>query len=293
MQWLSIIFLCLCAPVLAHEAGNLPFANTYGLYDTPSLGTPGNWDTTGKFSIPSSVINGTTGVFVTIGQSRISNQSSSPATQYVPTNSVKCLNLNPYDGQIYKLIDPVLGASVVASNSLFSIGWHGQLCDKLINAGKYTQVLLLPIAQSGSSVTDWISSGFANIRLTVAASWLTSLGLTLNGWLWQQGTTDCISGMSQNTYQTNLRSVISYERALSGRSSDKWMIAQDSVKDGAGTTCSAIRAGQASVAGDSNNILGPDIDSLPTTDYDAGPHFNNTGNDAAAGLWSTKIQANF
>jgi hypothetical protein len=56
-------------------------------------------------------IGADTGIFVTIGQSRIANNSSSPATQYVCTNEGECINLNPYDGFFYIADDPVLGAS--------------------------------------------------------------------------------------------------------------------------------------------------------------------------------------
>jgi hypothetical protein len=293
-----VVWVCSGLALLAHEGGPQQYINRFGLYDlnpggpTGITGAPGNADATVK-QIIYTVPQAGDGVFVTIGQSRISNQSMSTATQYTPTNGVKCLNLNPYDGNVYQLIDPVFGATSYWGNPTGQIGYHGQLCDSLINAGKYTRVFFIPTAQDGASVADFLNGGIAFNRVTVPAQWLTYLGWTPTAWLWQQGNADCIAGMSQATYTADLRSVISYERGLSGRSSDKWMIALDSIMNASGGTCSGITAAQTAVGGDSNNFVGPNANGLPTTDYDATLHFNNTGNTAMSGLWSTKIQANF
>lgn len=288
----ALLAFLIVLPLAAREAGKPDYLNLFGLIDTPSLGTGGNWDAATKQEIYPAIGAGT-GIFVTLGQSRISDISASGSTRYTPTNGSNCINLNPYDGHFYKLTNPALGASWNPALPQQQIDWMGRLCDKLITAGKYTQVVFIPIAQSGSSVVDWMTGGFANIRLTVAASWLTAKGITPTAWLWQQGTTDCINAMTQATYQTDLRAVIAYERGLTGRSADKWMIAEDSVKDGTGAVCTAIEAAQAAVAADANNFVGPNADGLPTSDYDSGPHFNDTGNDAIAGLWSAKVQAAF
>lgn len=268
--------------------GNPLTANPFGYPDT--TGTPSNKDTVGKRRVFPTIGAGT-GIFVTIGQSRIANISSSPAAPYTPTNFGKVFNLNPFDGLIYLLDDPILGCSYNPNMPEQRVSWQGRLADKLIAAGKYTQVLFIPIAQGGSSVADWMSGSIHSKRIDIAAAILSANSWSPSAWLWMQGTTDVINGMSQATYQTNLRSVIAYERAISGRSADKWMIALDSIKDNTGTTNAAIRAAQTAVQADANNVAGPDADSLPTTDYDSGPHFNDTGNDAIAGLWSTAIQA--
>jgi hypothetical protein len=262
--------------------------NIYNLSDTDHPGD--NSDTSAKQHIYPT-LDGSTGIFVTIGQSRIASNSSAPASPYTPTNGAKCLNLNPYDGTYYFANDPVLGAS--ASVGFLNTGWHGRLCDALVNASKYTQVVLIPIAIAGSSVTEWDSGGPYRDRIRAVAAMLTAMGITPTAWLWQQGTTDSINGMNQTTYQTTLRSVISYERSLSGRSADRWMIAQDTINGAANNVSTAIRAAQAAVAGDSNNFLGPDCDTLTFPTNSDGTHFNDTGNAAVTGLWSTKIRADF
>lgn len=269
------------------SSGRPELPNIYGLSDTDHAGD--NFDTSAKKRIYPT-IDGTTGVFVTIGQSRIANNSAAGATPYTVSNPSKCLNLNPYDGAYYVANDPVLGAS--ASAGFNNAGWHGRLCDKLIAAGKYTQVVLIPIAIAGSSVTEWDSGGPYRDRIRAASAMLTAMGITPTAWLWQQGTTDSIAGMTQSTYQTALRAIIAYQRSLPGRSADKWMIALDTIHD-ANVTSSDIRVAQNAVAGDSNNFLGPDCDTLTSPTNSDGTHFNNTGNDAVATLWTSKISAAF
>lgn len=267
--------------------GRPALPNLWNLSDTDQVGD--NFDTTAKKRIYPDISGA--GIFVTIGQSRITNNSASGSTPYTVSNGANCINLNPYDGCYYIANDPVLGCS--ASPGFLLAGWHGRLCDKLITAGKYTKVVVIPCGIAGSSVTDWDVGGNYRDRIRAVSAMLTAMSITPTAWLWQQGTTDSIAGMSQATYQNALRAVISYQRSLSGRSSDKWMIAQDTINGGGNSTSSAIRAAQAAVAGDSNNFLGPDCDTLTSPTNSDGTHFNNTGNDANAGLWSTKIQAAF
>jgi hypothetical protein len=152
---------------------------------------------------------------------------------------------------------------------------------------------VIPIAIGGSSVIDWDIGGAYHDRIRAASALLTSMGLTPTAWLWQQGTTDSINGMAQATYQTTLRSVISFQRNQPGRSADKWMIALDTINGGSNTTSAALRAAQAAVAGDANNFLGPDCDTQTFPTNSDGTHFNDIGNDAIAGLWATKIRAAF
>jgi hypothetical protein len=275
----------------ARDVGSPVPPNIYNL-STRDSATPGSdfYDTTGKFRIYPT-IDASTGIFVTIGQSKIASNSSAPATPYSPTNGSKCINLNPYDGFYYIANDPQLGSS--ASAGFLQSGWQARLCDKLIAAGKYTQVILIPIAIAGSSVLDWDTGGVYHDRIRAATALLNAMNITPTGWLWQQGTTDCANSMSQTTYQTTLRSVISYERSFSGRSSDKWMIAEDTIQGTGNTVCSGIEAAQTAVAGDTGNLTGPNADTLGFSTYTDGTHYNNTGNDAIAGLWSTKIQAGF
>lgn len=261
------------------------------LYGMPTIddASGANFDTTTKQRVYP-VLDGSTGVFVTLGQSRIANNSVSSSTPYTPTNVGKVLVLNPYDGAFYVASDPVLGASATPGYGF--AGWHGRLGDKLLaGTPKYSQVIFVPIARSGASVTEWKSGAAYAPRIIAVCRMLTAMSITPTAWLWQQGSTDNGSGMSQATYEANLRAVISYARGQTGRSSDKWMIARDTMNSG--TTSSAIRAAQVAVAGDTNNYAGPDCDLATSPTYSDGTHFNDTGNDYVAGLWDTAIRGAF
>lgn len=266
--------------------GRVEWPNLYGLADMDHAGNC--FDTSSKKRIYPDITGA--GIFVTLGQSRIANNSAS-GSPYTCSHGVSCINLNPYDGYYYIGDDPVLGCS--ASAGYLNAGWHGRLCDKLITANKYTKVVVIPCGIAGSSVTEWDSGGVYRDRIRAVSAMLTAMSITPTAWLWQQGTTDAIAAMSQATYQTALRSIITYQRSLPGRSADKWMIAQDTINGAGNSTSSAIRAAQAAVAADANNFLGPDCDTLTYPTNSDGTHFNATGNDAVAGLWSTKIQTAF
>lgn len=271
----------------APEYRNRFFMPSYGPANSVTA-TPVNYDITKKFRVANNIFAGA--FFLRIGQSRIANISSQPYTPYVVANPTKCLNFNPYDGFVYQLSDPVLGSSYNPAFVEQTGGWAGQLCDDLIVANKYTQVAFMDIATGGSSVLDWIPGGKFNVRMHVAISWLKLKGIFPTAIMWQQGTTDAINMMSQTTYQTNLRSVISDYNSLMGIAG-AWDIALDTQSMGA--NWAPVRAAQTLVAGDNGNVLGPDMDTIPFPADNDGTHYNNSGNTLAASLWSTNIQAHF
>lgn len=265
--------------------GRPELPNLYGLSDTDQAGD--NFDTSAKKRIYPNISGA--GIFVTIGQSRIANNSAS-GSPYTVSNGANCINLNPYDGCYYIANDPVLGCS--ASAGLLNTGWHGRLCDSLITAAKYTKVVVIPCAVAGSSVSDWDTGGAYKDRIRAVSAMLTAMSITPTAWLWMQGTADAIAGMTQANYQTKLRSVISYQRSLSGRSADKWMIALDTINGAGDSTSAAVRAGQTAVGGDANNAVGWDCDTLTfALGYSDGTHLTSTGNPQCASIASTRIQA--
>lgn len=294
MRWV-VLALCLVASLaFARDVGRLEYPNTTGIADFQiTLSTPAS-DTLGRSQLffPGNMSN-PTGThfawFVTVGQSRTANVSSAPAHQYSVTNGTHCVSLNPATGKMYIANDPILGASAPLGN--FQAGWHGKLCDLLINGATkgYTDVGFIAVAIGGSSVLDWIPSGQFNARMQAAASWLTAMGITPRAWIWQQGLADC--AMAGATYQTNLQNVLVSERGFSGRSGDRWMITVDTVSGiSPQVTCPAIASAQTTVAGQTNNVAGPNLDSIPVADYD-GIHYNDTGNSYVATQYQTAIGA--
>ena len=145
----------------------------------------GNRTLTGKTVSKAGLNAGeTTGVFVVAGQSNAANCGT---TNYTPSNASKVDNLSIYDGGTYAGADPLLGCQnipgVAGTGNLFT-----RMADKLITAGKYQRVILIPVAVGGSSVADW--NAYLSERLIVSGRRAAAIGLPITAYLWMQGETD-------------------------------------------------------------------------------------------------------
>ena len=92
--------------------------NQYALNDGPAAPYK---TTTGRIAAATPSAMGL-GVFVVPGQSLAGNHG---VTAYTPANAANCLNLNIDDGVIYRLQDPMLGATGTAGS------YVSRLADKL------------------------------------------------------------------------------------------------------------------------------------------------------------------
>jgi hypothetical protein len=268
-------------------------SGSFNLYTLNDYATSQFQNITGRVVAAAPAAAGT-GVFILAGQSLIANEG---VTTYTPTNTAACLNLNIYDGVVYQLKDPTLGTTGTAGSYI------GRLCDKLVNAGKYTKVLMVPIAIGGTTVGQWTSGGEAGLmgaggnsgwfshRLIVALNRVRQQGLTPTAVLWDQGTQDAANGTTSVNYQTRFNNLVT---TMQGSSyTGKWAIAKDTMV--ANVVSATIQAAQAAVVNGTTVYAGADIDSLTggTNRQADGTHLTDTGNDSAATLWSTMIQATF
>lgn len=226
-----------------------------------------------------------TAVIVGAGQSNIANQVVGSGELYTPTNASKVDNFNINNGGTYAAVDPLLGTDGINGSFL------GRLADKLITAGIFARIILVPVGYSATSITRWVPSGDLHANLLVAGRRLASVGLTPTMWLWQQGESDNGS-MSRNTYATNLSSMIAGVR--SAGYSQPWFLAKSTFN---GTTTDAnIQAAYGDVINGTDIFAGADTDTITSSTYRQtapSPHFNPTGAGAAADLWKTAIDVVF
>lgn len=234
---------------------------------------PGNHDINGRTLFTGSLSGAC--VLLIAGQSNVSNNMTSA---YVPTNAV--YNLNIYDGAVYASKDGLLGCSGPAGN------FAGRLADKLINAGLFSKVVLVPVAIDGTTVAQWNTSANFGNRITVAIRRLAARGLTTTAALWGQGESD--HGTAQADYQAAFVSVVTNSR--SSGYAGPWFIAKQTWFSGA--VDATIQAAQVAVVNHPSGIwAGPNADSLDGTNRYDNTHFNDTGADAYAGLWQTALHA--
>lgn len=236
---------------------------------------------------PGPLAGETIGAFIIAGQSVSGGWVNA---DYTPSNS-KVHNLNIYTGGMYHAADPMLGGNngkMFGSSFGFdpnaSGAWGCQLADKLINAGKYTRVILVPAWCGGASVADYAST--YEDRIITADRRLKSVGITPTAVLWGQGEEDNILGTSQASCTSALNSVINSVR--SSGVTCPWLIAQESYVGG--TTSAAVRAAQASVV-TGTIYQGPDADTLGSSYRYDGTHWNAAGADAYAALWQAAINS--
>lgn len=258
-------------------------SNFYGVYDSGPF--PGFSDITGRTQVAVSLADGVpTLIFITAGQSIISNYNQTP---YTPINPTKVLNFNIYNGLIYRLQDPVLGAGGTGGSYL------GRLGDKLIAADKAQRVIFVTTSIGDTSTWKWLSSsplGVHNHRLRAAYRYVRLLRWNVDAVLWDQGQGDL--GNTSAQYQAN---VIELQNEAKAFGIDvPWFIAKDTLRDTTSTD-SVVRAAQAALVNNgAKRYAGPDLDTLSgaANRYDT-VHLSTAATDAAATAWVTALDQLF
>lgn len=241
-------------------------------YDLGGIGKRSRQDTAGRIIVdPTPELGERTLTFICAGQSNIANTCDVP---YAPTNAGKVLNLNIWDGALYRYQDPVLGASA-------SMGcWLGRLGDKLINAGRCDRVVFVPLGMGASFVIEHTPGYPENSKITAAVERCRALGLNVSALLWMQGESDN-GNTSQADYTTRLLSVIATPRAIGEAA--PWFISRCTLF--AGVTSVPIRAAQSAVVNGTDVRAGPDIDALTGVNRWDNTHLSGVGANACADLW--------
>lgn len=220
-----------------------------------------------------------TGVFLVAGESMAANSTGSI---YTPTNIAKIDNIDVDSGYMYAAADPLAGCSGTGGH------WAGRVADKLIAAGKYQRVILIPIGVSGSVIAEWQPGGQCNGLMRSALMRLAAMSMPATAVLWQLGANDNNAGTSQAAFTSGMNALIAQQRALGFTC--PWLLANNTLYDNA--VSPAIQAAIAAVINGTDIKAGANTDTLtgPTNRAD-GVHFTATGADSAATLWSNAIIA--
>ncbi|MER9685902.1 sialate O-acetylesterase [Mesorhizobium sp. M0139] len=239
------------------------------------------------FSTPVIAAGEVTAVLVAAGQS---NGANNVDTTYTATNPTKIANFNHNDGGTYVASEPLngcTGPSTLGSGNMFY-----RVADKLITAGIFQRVILVPLCWDGTTVATWGAGSLSN-RIPNAVRRLTAVGLSPTLFCWQQGESDNTGATSQAAYAASLAQVIAQPRALGANA--PWFIAKCSYISG--TVAANVQNAQAGIlSGPSQIYVGADTDSLTGTAVNRqadNTHFKAAGADAAATLWKTAIDVIF
>jgi len=223
-----------------------------------------------------------TGVFLCGGQS---NGANSVNATYTPTNASSIYQINIYDGGYYLAVDPLMGVSgaTVTNGNHFL-----RVADKLITAGHYSRVILVPYAVNGYAIEQWIPGGVCHHRIGVVAERVRQAGLTPDADLWIHGEADGSLGTSRTLYRTRLTTLCAEKRAA-GIDCPILISVTSRIS---GATYSDITDAQGDVFNDAAILdvyPGPLTDNL-TGRYDT-THFDAADANTAADRWVTAIEA--
>jgi hypothetical protein len=244
---------------------------------------------TSGLTIRSQAINPAQNTLALLGAGQ-SNYTSNEPTLYLPTNSAAIDTFNQYDGACYSINGPLVGISYSPTQGPGNM--LVKIADKLVSAGKYDRVIIVPVAVGSSGVADWATGSLVD-RIPCTMRRLASRGfipgtpgLTF-AITWGQGETDCQNGTTQAAYTTALNSVIatSFASGFVG----KFFVNIQTLD--VGNVSAAVQAAQAAVVNNTTVFAGGNLDTLTgTTNRQADlTHFNDVGGAAAATLIAAKF----
>lgn len=206
-------------------------------------------------------------VALVAGQSNAANggQGPSPAVPGV---------FNLYGGQCYQARDPLLGASGAGGSPWVRLG------RRLIEAGRFDAVILVPAAVGGTRIAHWSPGGELHPLLLSALDCVGAAGLAVTHMIWHQGESDAQYGTSQAAYAKALAAIIAGLRRR-GMAAPVMVCRVATMR---GVVNPAVRAAQDQVIAQIPGVVaGPDTDLLLGSDYRFDElHFSAAGLEAFA-----------
>ncbi|MBY4589403.1 sialate O-acetylesterase [Rhizobium redzepovicii] len=244
-------------------------------------------DLAGRIEVTRGNIDDRTAVIVFIGQSLSANEVPTP---YVAVNT-NIDQLNIYDGKLYRAKDPLLGINVSGGAVTDLRGtWMLPMADKLITAGYFDRVILVPMAVGNTRADQWASETTAPFlfnMINVVSLRLRDAGLPCTAIMWGQGESDTSANTSQASYTASMNKIIAeFNHAIPNC---PILVAQESYYYGA--TSAAVLAAQAAVVNGTTVFAGENVDSIGSGGRYDNTHLNETGADQRATLAVAALMA--
>lgn len=282
---LAIALLLAAAPSFAQRGGGASAPDPYIL--TRFSGQEG-WQDIKLLTRRSPVINTSIRnlVLFNVGQS---NSTNVLPTASVPTNASAIDNFNVYDGAIYNVVaGPLLGTQAYTGGLGTNINGAiiTKVADLLVTNNKFDRVILVPLAISGSPISEWGAGGALYDRMCVAIKRLAARGITpavsnvTFATVQMQGEADGAGGTTAVAYQTAANQMIA--RAQGCGYSGRWFFSLETWSNG--VTYSTIRNAQSGLANGSTIFVGGDLDTINASGRTDNIHFNDSGGSTAATL---------
>jgi hypothetical protein len=231
----------------------------------------------GKIEIVCPAQDEATAVLLVAGQSNAANSQS----QRYQSPDDRVVNFS--EGRCYRAASPLLGADDQRGESWTLLG------TKLIRAGLYHRVVLIPAAVGGSPVNRWTTGNDLNTMLTEVIRGVKGR-YTITGVLWDQGATDSALRTPEDRYRSDLKSLIDQVRAEGVTA--PFFITRCSVGGTDWKEDNPVARAQAALADGQTIFDGPntDHDVTPSDRYD-GYHFAASGQEKWTDTWVKLLSA--
>ena len=209
-------------------------------------------------------------------------------------------NAGNYQGQRYVGVDDHVinfsqGRCTIASSPLLGAdGQYGEswtlLANKLIQANLYSTVILIPASVGSSPIHRWAAGGDLN-RMLVSAIRDAKPRYTITAILWHQGATDYASRTPENTYRSDLGSLIAVIRA-EGVAAPFYVSTSSYQQTADWSEDNPISRAQGALVDGGSILAGPDTDhDVTATDRYDGLHFSASGQEKFTDAWVRLLRA--
>ena len=232
----------------------------------------------GKQAVPCPPQDAETAVLLLAGQSNAANFQG----QRYQGEGGHVINL--FDGRCYLAASPLLGAG-----GRFGESWT-LLGNRLVAAGLYRTVILIPVAIGGSAIRQWAAGGALN-RMLLAVLRQVAPRYRITAILWQQGAADFALGTSGPRYAADLRSLLASLRAA-GVTAPFYLCRASFQLGAAWSPDNPVALAQAALVDGRSIRAGPDTDrDITAFDRYDGLHFSASGEEKFAAAWLALLRA--
>ncbi len=205
-----------------------------------------------------------------------SNAANSGETRYSSRENV----YNVYRGKLYRARDPLLGATGRGGSVWTRLG------DRLIAAGHYDAVVIIPLAVGNTAIASWTVGGELHAGVLKAVREVQAQGLSVTHLLWHQGESD--PNTPADAYQSMFKAMLASIRSEGVDAPIYVSVATRCHQQGPNET---LRRAQQSLVDPAQNIYaGPDTDTLGRRYRYDGCHFSTEGLERFAELWLSALE---
>ncbi|MBX5157657.1 hypothetical protein HJB89_11025 [Rhizobium sp. NZLR8] len=150
-----------------------------------------------KTAFPCPIQTDRTAVLLVLGQSNAANDGGQRHRSAYGERVI-----NAFNSHCFIAASPLLGATDTKGEYWTSLG------NSLIASGQYDNVVIAPLAYSGSEVARWAKGGDVNGELIDTVKQLRSAGYRPTKVLWVQGEADFVKGTSAPAYEERFLSMV-------------------------------------------------------------------------------------